>query len=340
MHAFMIENTAAQEALTSPEALKSYLSEDMVIVNNIIREKIHSAVALIPHLSSYIIRSGGKRLRPLMAIAAGRLFQDAPSMGLYKLAASIEFIHTASLLHDDVVDDSDMRRNQPSANSVWGNAASVLVGDFLLAKGFSLLSDLKNHDVTTIMSQAAGTISEGEVLQLTEAHNLEMSQETYLSIIEAKTAQLFAAGIKGGALLSNAPEHQAEALYEFGINVGILFQLVDDNLDYLVESSALGKRQGSDFREGKVTLPVILAYMKGDHQEQAFWKRTIADIHQEPEDFGKALHYINQHHVFDQIYALCYRYVERAQKALHVLPDHPLREYLAKIIEYCLHRRY
>lgn len=336
----MIDTPPSHEALTAPEALKSCLNADMTIVNTIIREKIHSAVALIPHLSSHIIRSGGKRLRPMMAIASGQIFNPHPSVQLHKLAAAIEFLHTASLLHDDVVDESELRRNQPSANAIWGNAASVLVGDYILSKGFELIADLQNPRIALMISRAASRITEGEVLQLSEAHNLNMPQEIYLSIVESKTAELFATGMRASAMLSGAPDDQADALYEYGIQMGTMFQLVDDNLDYLMESVELGKRQGADFFEGKVTLPIIMAYEKGDVSEQAFWNRTMKEKTFIEGDLSTAIHYINKYNIFDDIYALCSRYAERAQNALSKIPSHPLRDHLFKLIDYCIYRRF
>lgn len=340
MHAFMIDSPSSQEALTAPEALKLHLNADMTIVNTIIREKIHSAVALIPHLSTHIIRSGGKRLRPMMAIAAGQIFNPQPSVQLHKLAAAIEFLHTASLLHDDVVDESEMRRNQPSANSIWGNAASVLVGDYILSKGFELIADLHRPEIALMISRAAGRITEGEVMQLSEAHNLSMAQEVYLTIIESKTAELFATGMRAAATLSGASVDCADALYDYGIQVGTMFQLVDDNLDFLMESLELGKRQGADFFEGKVTLPIIMAYERGDEIEQAFWQRTMKEKTFLDGDLATAIQYINKYNIFDEIYTMCYRYAERAQKALGLIPAHPMRDHLFKIIDYCIYRRF
>jgi len=313
---------------------------ELADVNDVIRATLKSVSPHIPEIASYVIRSGGKRIRPTLTIIAGRLFTDRgdTSDRLPFLAAGIECIHTATLLHDDVVDDSAMRRGQPSANTVWGNAFSVLVGDFLLSRSFELITRLDNLSIVKVLSTTAGYLAEGEVLQLSNHSNLDLSQEIYINIIESKTARLFAAGLESAGILMSASLEHVEALRSYGNALGVLFQLIDDNLDYLASSNVLGKRQGDDFREGKVTLPVLLAYQRADSTEKAFWERVFIQKDQNSDDFITAIGYMRKHHVFDLIKGICYKYADLGKRALTTLPSGQARDYLYEMVDYCLSR--
>ncbi len=316
-------------------------ADELRAVNDVLRSSLASIAPEVPEIAGYVIRSGGKRLRPTLAIIAGKLFaqSDETSPNLTRLAAGIECIHTATLLHDDVVDEGGMRRGQPSANAVWGNALSVLVGDFLLSRAFDLIVSIESLEVVRILSTTAGSISEGEVLQLTNHSNLQLTQDDYLKIIEAKTARLFAAGMRAAGVIAGASTDAQEALFSYGNNLGVLFQLVDDNLDYLVSSNVMGKSQGEDFREGKVTLPVLLAYARASADEKKFWERVFVRKETEPDDFLIAVTYMKKHHVFDQIMGICYKYVEQSKNSLRALPQVPGLDFLYEMVDFCLSRK-
>ncbi len=261
------------DALTT---LRGLVAGDMAEVNRLIIEYMQSPVSLIPELATYIVASGGKRLRPLLTLAAARMC-GYEGEHHWSLAAAVEFIHTATLLHDDVVDESDLRRGRDTANAVWGNQASVLVGDFLFSRAFQLMVNSGSVEVLKILSDASATIAAGEVLQLTTAGEPSTDVGSYMKVIEGKTAALFAAAAEVGAVIAARPPEEAQALRTFGTELGIAFQLIDDRLDYDADQKALGKTIGDDFREGKVTLPIIIAYQKGTDAERAFWKRTIGE---------------------------------------------------------------
>lgn len=310
-------------------------------VNDVLRHTLSSIAPQVPEIASYVIRSGGKRLRPMLSIIAGRVFSDSHEISskLTRLAAGIECIHTATLLHDDVVDEGMMRRGRPSANAVWGNALSVLVGDFLLSRAFDLIVGLESLEVVKIMSVTAGNIAEGEVLQLTNHNNLQLNQDQYFKMIEAKTARLFSSGVRSAAVVAGAGPDAQESLFAYGNYLGILFQLIDDSLDYLGSTSTMGKNQGDDFREAKVTLPVLLAYERGDNAQREFWERTFVQKDQESDDFLTALKYMRQHHVFDQVMASCYKYAELAKQALANLPRGKSLDFLYEMVDFCLARK-
>src|SRR5512138_3689404 len=245
-------------------------------VNRIILDRARSNVELIPDLARHLIDSGGKRLRPMLTIAAAALTGYEGS-GHVKLAASVEFMHTATLLHDDVVDESELRRGKAAARMVWGNEASVLVGDFLLGQAFKMMVEVGSLRALDILSSAAAIIAEGEVMQLGAAKNTATTEDEYLAVIRAKTAELFAAACEVGPVLTQRPKAEAAACRSFGMNLGIAFQLVDDALDYGGKSAKLGKNTGDDFREGKITLPVVLSFRRGSDSERVFWRRTLED---------------------------------------------------------------
>jgi len=253
------------------DVLSDLVGQDLTRVNKVVLRRLESRVALIPQLAGHIIASGGKRLRPMLTLATARMCGYEGDRHI-NLAATVEFIHTATLLHDDVVDESDLRRGKATANSVWGNDASVLVGDFLFSRAFQLMVDDGDLRVLEILSGASAVIAEGEVLQLMTTNDTETTEDAYLRVISAKTAALFAAACQIGAVVCERPRAEEEALLSFGRNLGIAFQLVDDALDYSARQMTLGKTVGDDFREGKMSLPVILAFARGSESERAFWR--------------------------------------------------------------------
>ena len=332
-----------QERNRPPEAaldhLTSMMSADLTQVNEIILQRMESQVGLIPRLAGHIIAAGGKRLRPLLTLASARLcgYEGRQHLGL---AASVEFIHTATLLHDDVVDDSGLRRGQAAANTLWGNKASVLVGDFLFSRAFQLMVASESMKVLDILSSASAVIAEGEVQQLLITNDPETSEAAYLDVVRAKTAKLFAAACRIGAVVAKRPEKEEEALESFGLNLGIAFQLVDDMLDYLAASDTLGKTAGDDFREGKMTLPVILAYYRGSKTERQFWRRTIEDMEQKPSDLEKAVACIKRHSALDDTVERARHYAALSRGALAVFPRGEMKEALLGVADFCAERAY
>src|SRR5512143_3105943 len=267
----------------SLDALNDMVRDDLRLVNALIVDRMQSPVPLIPQLAGHVVAAGGKRLRPMLTLASARLcgYRGGRHQAL---AACVEFIHTATLLHDDVIDDSDLRRGLATANAVWGNKASVLVGDFLFSRAFQLMVTDGSLRVLEILSGASAVIAEGEVLQLITSNDTATSEQAYLDVIRCKTAALFAAACRIGAVVSDRSRVEEEALDSYGLNLGIAFQLIDDVLDYSARQTELGKTVGDDFREGKVTLPVILAYRRGDEEERAFWRRCLEKLEQEEAD--------------------------------------------------------
>ncbi|PHK97026.1 farnesyltranstransferase [Pseudoroseomonas rhizosphaerae] len=324
----------AEDALT---ALVGLVREDLEACNRLILEKMQSPVQLIPQLAAHLIAAGGKRLRPLLTLAAARLcgYRGERHVGL---AACVEFIHTATLLHDDVVDESDLRRGQASANAVFGNQASVLVGDFLFARAFQLMVADGSLEVLDILCSAAATIAEGEVLQLVIQNDTASTEAQYLDVIEGKTAALFAAATRVGAVVAGRPRAEAEAMDSYGRNLGIAFQLVDDALDYSAEQERLGKTVGDDFREGKITLPVLLAFARGDEEERGFWRRVLEERRQEEGDLAHALGLMQRHRAFEDTIARARHYGDQALAALSGFPESAEKRALADIVEFCIAR--
>ncbi|WP_431358122.1 polyprenyl synthetase family protein [Sulfitobacter albidus] len=278
------------ETIQKPhDRLAEALAEDMAAVNALIRERMASEHApRIPQVTAHLVEAGGKRLRPMLTLAAARMCGYAGPFHVH-LAATVEFIHTATLLHDDVVDESEQRRGRPTANLLWDNQSSVLVGDYLFARAFQLMTEPGSMPVMRILSNAAATIAEGEVLQLTAARNLATDEAVYLQVVRGKTAALFSAATEVGGVIADAPETHVRALFDYGDALGIAFQIVDDLLDYRGDTSATGKNIGDDFRERKLTLPVIKAVAQADAEERAFWVRTIEKGRQEDGDLAHAL---------------------------------------------------
>jgi len=322
-------------------ALVTLVEADLEACNRVIVAKMDSPVSLIPQLAAHLVAAGGKRLRPLLTLAASRLCGYPGSNGgarHVELAACVEFIHTATLLHDDVVDESQLRRGLASANAIFGNKASVLVGDFLFARAFQLMVDDGSLRVLAILSKAAATIAEGEVLQLVTQNDLSTSEARYLEVIQGKTAALFAAACQIGAVVSNRPDSEEIALADYGMNLGIAFQLVDDALDYVADQAVLGKTIGDDFREGKITLPVLVAFSAGDETEQTFWRRTVETLEQTDSDLDHAMRLIARHGAIRVTLDRAQRFVQEAKVALLAFPDSPIRRALADVADYTVLR--
>ena len=332
-------------AATSPApaqplaALQALVGADMARVNMLILERMQNEVALIPQLAGHIVASGGKRLRPMLTLASARLCGYRGRRHV-ELAACVEFIHTATLLHDDVVDESRLRRGTETANAVWGNQASVLVGDFLFSRSFQLMVDVGSLEVLGILANASATIAEGEVRQLATVSRPETEIGDYLKVVEGKTAALFAAACRIGAVISERPPAEAGALEAYGMNLGIAFQLVDDVLDYSARQAELGKTVGDDFAEGKVTLPVILAYDRGSGEERAFWRRVLGEEGRRAGDFHKAVALMQRHDALSQTLDRARSHTEDAKRALASFPDGPVRAVLADIADFCVERVY
>ena len=319
------------------QQLTGLLTTDLEACNRTIVTRMDSPVALIPQLAAHIVAAGGKRLRPLLTLAAARLC-GYPGMRHVALAACVEFIHTATLLHDDVVDESQLRRGSASANAVFGNQASVLVGDFLFARAFQLMVEDGSLQVLAVLSHAAATIAEGEVLQLVTQNDLSTSEDRYLEVIQGKTAALFAAACQVGAIVADRPEAEEAALATYGSNLGIAFQLVDDALDYAADQAKLGKTVGDDFREGKITLPVLAAYWAGGAADHDFWHRTIEDSEQQPTDLEHALELMARHDAIGTTLMRAARFAAAAKAALAVFPDSPFRRALIDVADYTVRR--
>lgn len=328
--------TSVDEAL---ERLQALVSDDLKCVNETILQRMHSPVALIPQLAGHLIASGGKRLRPMLTLAAAQLVGYRGERHR-KLAACVEFIHTATLLHDDVVDDSDMRRGKDSANVLFGNKPSVLVGDFLFSRAFELMVEDGSLDVLRVLSRASSVIAEGEVLQLSIANDLDTPEESYLSVIEAKTAVLFEAATQIAAIVGERPDAEEQALASFGRNLGIAFQLVDDALDYSARELTLGKSVGDDFREGKITLPVILAYRRGSSEARSFWQRTIRDMEQRDGDLAHAIRLMTVENALADTVERARHYTAIARDALGIFRPGRIRDALEDILRFCVERAF
>jgi octaprenyl-diphosphate synthase len=321
------------------ERLHALVAEDMRATDVMIHERLSSAVDLIPDLSRHLIDSGGKRLRPLLALAAA-VMGGYPGRDHIKLAAAVEFIHTATLLHDDVVDESSLRRGKVSANIVWGNKPSVLVGDFLFSRAFELMVEPGEVSMLGILARASRVIAEGEVMQLKSANNLAATEEHYLCVVSAKTAALFSAAAESGAVLACGAGTYASALHDYGQNLGIAFQLVDDALDYSGRQALMGKSVGDDFRECKVTLPVILAVARADEAAMKFWKRTIETGPQGEADLDRAITLVEQTGAIADTMVRAHAYADLARHALQRVQACEMREVLAAVADFCVERAY
>ena len=326
-------------ASTKPhELLAGHLAEGMEAVNALIAQRMASEHApRIPQVTAHLVGAGGKRLRPMLTLAAAELCGYGGPYHVH-LAATVEFIHTATLLHDDVVDESAQRRGRPTANLLWDNKSSVLVGDYLFARAFQLMVEPGNLRVLEILSNAAATIAEGEVLQLTAAQDLRTDEGIYLQVVRGKTAALFSAATESGGVLAGATAAQVQALFDYGDALGIAFQIVDDLLDYAGDSKETGKNIGDDFRERKLTLPVIKAVALATPEERAFWSRTIEKGDQRDGDLDHAIALMQQHGTLEATRADAISWADRAKDAMQALPDHPLRQMLVDLADYVVAR--
>ena len=323
----------------SLDPLMKLVRTDLDRVNSTILEHMQSPVHLIPQLAGHLIAAGGKRLRPMLTLGAAALCGYSGDRHI-KLAACVEFIHTATLLHDDVVDESELRRGQETANTVWGNQASVLVGDFLFSRSFQLMVMDGSLHVLKILSGASAIIAEGEVQQLITTNDTTTSETAYLEVIQSKTAELFSAAARIGAVVADRPKDEEDALTSFGTNLGIAFQLVDDALDYSARQAELGKTVGDDFSEGKITLPVILAFRRGTEEDRKFWKRTLEELDQEPGDLEKAQELILKYVALDDTIARARHYAAIARDALGLFSDGEAKNALTEVVDFCVEREF
>ncbi|MCU9848576.1 polyprenyl synthetase family protein [Defluviimonas sp. WL0024] len=320
------------------DRLSAHLAADMERVNALIRRRMASEHApRIPEVTAHLVEAGGKRLRPMLTLAAARLCGYEGDHHI-RLAATVEFIHTATLLHDDVVDESAQRRGRPTANLLWDNKSSVLVGDYLFSRSFQLMVETGSLRVLDILSNASATIAEGEVLQLSAAQDLRTDEAIYMKVIRGKTAALFSAATEVGGVIAGAPEEQVRALFTYGDALGIAFQIVDDLLDYGGSTATIGKNVGDDFRERKLTLPVIKAVAKATPEEREFWKRVIEKGDQREGDLDRAMALLASHGAMEETRAEALGWAQTAKAALAVLPDHALRSMLADLADYVVAR--
>ncbi|MGC4026977.1 MAG: polyprenyl synthetase family protein [Mesorhizobium sp.] len=328
-------DSGKREATIKP--LIDLTKADMGRVNELILSKAGSDVEMIPEVANHLISSGGKRLRPMITLAAATMF-GYEGDGHVKLATSVEFMHTATLLHDDVVDESDLRRGKKTARMIWGNQASVLVGDFLLGQAFRMMVEVGSLEALDILSSAAAIIAEGEVMQLAAANNLETTEDEHFAVIKAKTAALFSAAAEVGPVIANAARADRAALRSYGINLGLAFQLIDDALDYGGSSVDMGKNVGDDFREGKITLPVILSYRRGTPEEREFWKGAIEKGANDDAALERAINLMTRHGAVADTISRARHFGEIARDALAPLPNTPQKSALIDVIDFCIRR--
>jgi octaprenyl-diphosphate synthase len=317
--------------------LADLVAPDMERVNTTILARTGSEVTMIPEVANHLIASGGKRLRPMLTLAMAKL-AGYTGDGHIKFAAAVEFMHTATLLHDDVVDESDMRRGKLAARMLWGNEASVLVGDFLLGQAFKMMVEVGNLHALDILSSAAAVIAEGEVMQLGAAKNTATNEDEYMAVIRAKTAELFASACEVGPALAGKDKAELAACRSFGMNLGIAFQLIDDALDYGGKSAKLGKNVGDDFREGKITLPVVLSFRRGNDSERAFWNRTLGKGEINDGDLDTALSMMAKHHAIEDTVGRARHYGAIATDALALVPPSAVKTALEEAVAFCIAR--
>ena len=329
-----IDEKATQRGI---EPLNLLVSADLGRVNQMILSRTGSEVTMIPEVANHLISSGGKRLRPMLTLATAAM-SGYVGEGHIKLAASVEFMHTATLLHDDVVDESDLRRGAKTARVVWGNEASVLVGDFLLGQAFKMMVEVGSLPCLDVLSSAAAVIAEGEVLQLSAAKDLNTSEDDYLKVIRAKTAALFAAACEVGPILANRSKAEISACRAYGANLGVAFQLIDDALDYGGTSARLGKNTGDDFREGKITLPVVLAFRRGGESERAFWRRTLEQGDIGEADLEQAIAVMKKHRTLEDTIERARHYGAMARDALGLFPASSWKDALLGVVDFCIAR--
>ena len=319
--------------------------QDLVSVNTIIVDKLDSNVPLVQQVAKYLIMSGGKRLRPLLTVSSYHMINDEileeeNSINHIGLAAAVEFIHAATLLHDDVIDESKQRRGKPTANEMWKNKTSVLVGDFLFSRAFQLMTKYGNANTLRILADTSVIISEGEVLELSNDKNLEINEDLYFNVVNAKTASLFSAASQVGAISARASKAEVNALKSFGTNFGMTFQLVDDAIDYSSNKKILGKNTGDDFKEGKITLPIILAYGRSNEKEKKFWNKTISKLDHQNGDFEQALEIINKYHCIEDTIKRANHFSNVAIDSLDIFKDNLYKEMLASLVSTSISRIY
>ncbi len=319
------------------EPLMRLVGAGMERVNAQIISRVGSDVALIPEIAKHLIDSGGKRLRPMLTLATADLC-GYRGEGDVKLAASVEFMHTATLLHDDVVDNSEMRRGKLAARMLWGNEASVLVGDFLLGQAFRMMVEVGSLQALDVLSTAATVIAEGEVMQLSVAKNTATTEDEYLAVVRAKTAALFAAACEVGPIIAGKGKTEQSACRSYGMNLGIAFQLIDDALDYGGAAAKLGKNVGDDFREGKITLPVVLAFRRGNEAERLFWKRALEDGAAGDAELETALGFMKKHRTIEDTVDRARHYGDIARDALAIFEDGPMKRAMIEAIDFCISR--
>ncbi len=321
------------------DRLQALVQDELARVNAVIVAEMQSPVELIPQLARHLVAAGGKRIRPILTLVSARMCGYAGDRHV-NLAACVEFIHTATLMHDDVVDASDLRRGRATANAVWGNKAPVLVGDFLFSRAFEVMVADGSLDVLRILANASAVISEGEVMQLLTANDSTTTEDAYFAMIEAKTAKLFEAAARIGGVIAARPEADCAALAEYGRSLGIAFQLVDDALDYGAEQQALGKTVGDDFTDGKVTLPVVLAFAAGDEAERAFWRRVLETDDRQDADFAEAMRLLRKHDAIAATVSRAETHGERARRALDRFPPSEERAAMLELVDFCIERAY
>jgi len=330
--------TAPTTKLASLDAMNALIGDDLQQVNNLILQRVKNEIPLISDIITHIVASGGKRIRPALTLICSKLCNYSGTRHI-PLAAAVEFIHTATLLHDDVVDESKLRRGLPTANEVFGNKASVLVGDFLLSQAFQFMVSDGSIKVLKILSDASAVIAKGEVMQLMTEGEPQTTLQDYLDVVSAKTAVLFASACELGAVVSEKPELEAK-LRSFGMAIGTAFQLIDDALDYVADEKSLGKAVGDDFREGKVTLPVIIAYEAASKEEKSFWTRTLSDLNQCNEDLAQAISLMEKHQSITKTIDLAGEYCEKARQELMSFPPSLSRTALLDLVDFCANRAY
>ncbi len=319
------------------QQLMELARQDMAAVDSLITDRMQSPVGIIPDLAAHLVSAGGKRLRPLLTVASAALC-DYDGSDHHKLAAAVEFIHSATLLHDDVVDESDLRRGKRPANKIWGNASSILVGDFLFAGAFNLMVETGSMEALSVLSKASSVIAEGEVKQLAALRQITITEADYMDVIRAKTAALFAAATEVAPIIANRSTAERAALRDYGMKIGLAFQLVDDTLDYGGMESALGKSIGDDFREGKVTLPVIRAYQQAGPEEKEFWHRVVVEHHQIETDLESAISYLRAAGTLESTLDQARKYASDARQALSIFPKSDWRETMRDLAGYVVDR--
>ena len=330
---------AASTGSTKLESIQALVEADMGRVNELIVARLDSPISLIPQLAGHLVAAGGKRVRPMLTLIAAQLCGYRGSRQV-PLAAAVEFIHTATLLHDDVVDESDLRRGLATANAIWGNKPSVLVGDFLFSRAFQLMVEDGSLEVLAILANASAVIAEGEVAQLMTANDAETTEARYLEVVTAKTATLFAAAAQIGAVVAERPSAEAEALRRYGENLGIAFQLIDDVLDYSAREVVLGKSIGDDFRDGKITLPVVLAFERGDAEERRFWRRTLEQGEQQDGDLAHAIELLERRDALADSFTRAAEFSGAARRELARFLPTPARRAMLDLADFCVERAY